>query len=148
MPQQLEEQVGAVREEPHQRLEGGDQHLHRPDHAHGEPLRIAHAEPLGKQVGEHQEHRDDRDERGQEGRVARGLDAEPQLEQACEVRAQRTFADHAAEDRDRIQPDLHHGEVVARLLLHAHHAVGARVAFVGHLAQAQAARRGQRDLGQ
>ena len=53
--------------------------------------------------------------------------------------AQRTFPHHAAQNGHGIHADLHHGEIVARLLLQAHHPFGARLAFVGHLAQPQAA---------
>ncbi len=65
-----------------------------------------------------------------------------------EVGAERAFTDDAAEDRHRVEADLHHGEVVAGLFLHAQHVLGPGVAVVGHLAQAQAARGGQGDFGE
>ena len=88
------------------------------------------------------------DRRGGEGRAGGGLRTQPQGEEPGEVGTQGAFADHAAEDGHRVEADLHDGEVVARLLLHAQHPLGARIALVGHLAQAQATRSRQRDLGQ
>ena len=63
------------------------------------------------------------------------------------MRAQRPFPHDAPEDRHRVLSHLDHREVVARLLLHAQHLVGACVALVGHLPQTQAARGRERDLG-
>jgi hypothetical protein len=63
------------------------------------------------------------------------------------MRAQRAFAHHAAQNGHSVLPDLHHGEIVARLLLRAQHALGAGVALLGQLAQAQTPGRRERDLG-
>ena len=146
--QQLEQQVGALREEPHQRLEQRDQQLHGPHQAHRQALGFVHAQALGEEVGEDQEDRNDGDERGDEGGPLRRFRAEPDSEQAGEVGAERALAHHAAENGDGVQADLHDGEVVARPRLQLQHPLGSRVALVGHLAQAQAARCRQADLGE
>ncbi len=78
----------------------------------------------------------------------RAFGAQPVLEQGRVVGAERAFADHAAEDGDGVQADLHHGEVVAGLLLQAHDAFGAQVALVRHLPQPQAPRGGKADFGE
>ena len=63
------------------------------------------------------------------------------------MRTQRPFAHDTAQDGHGVLPHLHHREIVAWLLLHAQHPVRARVAFVGHLAQTQAAGGRERNLG-
>ena len=59
------------------------------------------------------------------------------------MRAQRPLAHDAAQYGHGVLPDLHNGEIVAWLVLQAQYPVGAGIAFVGHLAQAQAPRCGQ-----
>jgi len=101
---------------------------------------------LGQQVGKQDEQRRDRQERRQEAQRLRPALGQPQPEQGVEIGAERPFADDAAQDGDGVEPDLHHGEILAGLVLHQQHTIGARVAFVRHLAQAQAARCGERNF--
>jgi hypothetical protein len=82
----------------------------------------------------------------QEAEGRREAGREPDREELGQCGAEGPLADDAAKDGDGILSHLHHGEIFARLLLYAQRMLGSLVAIVGHLAQAQAARGGQRNL--
>ena len=142
----MEQAIGHAAVKPHQRVQCHDAKRHWARHAQCQPLGVGHGQALGEQVGQQDEQRSDDKERSQKSAGLRRLRRQPQTEKSSEMGRQRTFSDDAAQDGHRVQPHLHHGEIVARLLLHAQHPLGAHVALIGQLAQAQAARSGQRNF--
>ena len=142
----MEQAIGHAAVKPHQRVQCHDAKRHWARHAQCQPLGVGHGQALGEQVGQQDEQRSDDKERSQKSAGLRRFRRHPQAEKSREMGCQRTFADDAAQDGHRVQPHLHHGEIVARLLLHAQHPFGAHIALIGQLAQAQAARSGQRNF--
>ena len=137
--QQGRQAVGQPVEQPHQRLEQRREPLHGAAHQYRQPLRFGHREALGQQVGQQDEQRGDEDEGGEKAHRGRCLGRQPGREPAGEIRRERAFAHHAAQNGHGVHPNLHHGEILARLLLRAYHQPGARIALVHHLAQPQLA---------
>jgi hypothetical protein len=119
---------------------------HRPDQRHRHPLGLVHRQALGQQIGQHDEQDGDAGEGQREGHALRRVHVDQRSQQRLEMRRQRALPDHAGQDRQRVDADLHDGEVVARLLLDLQHLRGAVIAFVRQLSQLQPTRRGQREL--
>jgi hypothetical protein len=126
-------------EQPHGRQQEAHDPVHRSQHAHRERLRRRHCQAAGDEVGEHDEARSDRGKRKHEGKRLGARLRKHVGEHGGKQWGQCLLTHHAAQDGDHVLADLHHGEVVAGMLLHREDVLCARIALIRELAQSQTA---------
>ncbi len=142
-----EDDVRQAVEEPHQRTEHEQAEAHRVDDTQSHSFWRNHTDAFRGQVSEQDEHPGDQREGENKAHLLGKFGGHVLHEQAVKGRRKRCIPHDTAENSDRVQANLYHGEERSRIFLHLQDTGSIDVAFVGKQLKFDFTGRGQRDLG-
>ncbi len=133
-------------EEPYQRTKHVQTEAHRVDDTQSYSFWRNHTDAFRGQVSEEDEQPCHQREGENKAQLLGQFGRHVLHKEAIKCRGKRRIAHDTAQDGDRVQANLHHGEERTGVLLHFENAGGVDIAFVSKQLQFDFTGRGQRDL--